>query len=98
MAGASHAERAALVASDGRYGNIVCRCETVSEAEIVEAVRRGARTVDGVKKRLGVGMGRCQGGFCESRVVGILARELGIPVSRVEKTARGGFVLAKEGV
>lgn len=98
MAGASHAERAALVASDGRYGNIVCRCETVSEAEIVEAVRRGARTVDGVKKRLGVGMGRCQGGFCESRVVGILARELDIPVSRVEKTARGGFVLAKEGV
>ena len=51
-----------------------------------------------MKKRLGVGMGRCQGGFCESRVVGILARELGIPVSRVEKTARGGFVLAKEGV
>jgi glycerol-3-phosphate dehydrogenase len=78
-------ERRALVAQDPRYGHVVCRCETVTEGEIVEAIRRGARTEEGIKMRTRAGMGRCQGGFCGSRVIEILARELNIPVTRVTK-------------
>lgn len=81
------AAQAALIAKDARYGRIICRCETITEGEIVDAIRRpcGARTVDGVKRRTRAGMGRCQGGFCGPRVVAILARELGIPVPKVRK-------------
>ena len=71
-------ERAALIREDPRYGDVVCRCEQVSEGEILEAIRRGARSVDGVKRRVRAGMGRCQGGFCTPRALEILARELGI--------------------
>lgn len=74
-----------LVRENPAYGRIVCRCETVPEAEIVEAIHRvpGARSVDAVKRRCRAGMGRCQSGFCQSRVVDILARELGIPKEKV---------------
>lgn len=82
-------ERRELIARDGRYGHIVCRCEEVSEGEIVEAIRRGARTVAAVKYRTRAGMGRCQGGFCGPRVVEILARELDIPLTEV--TQKGGL-------
>ena len=82
-------ERRQLIAQDPRYGHIVCRCEEVSEGEIVEAIRRGARTVAGVKYRTRAGMGRCQRGFCGPRVVEILARELDIPVTEV--TEKGGL-------
>lgn len=77
--------RRELVASDPSWGRIVCRCETVPEAEIVEAIHRspGAVSVEGVKRRCRAGMGRCQGGFCQSRVVRILARELGIEPAEV---------------
>lgn len=77
--------RRELVASDPSWGRIVCRCETVPEAEIVAAIHRrpGAVSVEGVKRRCRAGMGRCQGGFCQSRVVRILARELGIEPSEV---------------
>ena len=63
---------------DPKYGHIICRCEKVSEAEIIDTIHRncGARTVRGVKKRVRPGFGKCQGGFCESLVVNILAREL----------------------
>jgi glycerol-3-phosphate dehydrogenase len=82
-------ERQKLIAQDPRYGHIVCRCEEVSEGEIVEAIRRGARTVTGVKYRTRAGMGRCQRGFCGPRVVEILARELDIPMTEV--TYKGGL-------
>jgi glycerol-3-phosphate dehydrogenase len=76
-------ERNKLIAQDPRYGHVVCRCETVTEGEIVEAIKRGAVTVAGVKYRTRAGMGRCQGGFCGPRVVNILARELNIPANQV---------------
>lgn len=82
-------ERKKLIAQDPRYGHIVCRCEEVSEGEIVEAIRRGARTVTGVKYRTRAGMGRCQRGFCGPRVLEILARELDIPMTEV--TQKGGL-------
>jgi glycerol-3-phosphate dehydrogenase len=81
-------ERRRLVAEDPRYAQIVCRCETVTEAQVVEAIRRGARTVAGVKIWTRAGGGRCQGGFCGPRVAEILSRELGIPLDEV--TRHGG--------
>jgi glycerol-3-phosphate dehydrogenase len=85
----SDEERKRLIAQDPRYGHIVCRCEEVSEGEIVEAIRRGARTVAGVKYRTRAGMGRCQRGFCGPRVLEILSRELDIPMTTV--TQMGGM-------
>jgi glycerol-3-phosphate dehydrogenase len=82
-------ERQKLIARDSSYGHIICRCEEVSEGEIIEAIRRGARTVDAVKCRTRAGMGRCQGGFCGPRVVEIIARELDIPMTEV--TQKGGL-------
>ena len=75
----------ALIERDPAWGRIVCRCETVPEAEIVEAIHRtpGAVSIEGVKRRCRAGMGRCQSGFCQSRVVRILARELGCSPSDV---------------
>ena len=83
----STAERAQAVQENPLYGNLVCRCEVVTEAEIRDAIRRpvGARTIDGVKRRTRAGMGRCQGGFCSPRVTEILAEELGIPMTEVTK-------------
>jgi glycerol-3-phosphate dehydrogenase len=80
-------ERQKLIAQDPRYGHIVCRCEEISEGEIVEAIKRGARTVDGIKFRTRAGMGRCQGGFCGTRVVEILARELDIPMTEIRQNS-----------
>ena len=65
-----------LAAENPGYAQIVCRCEMVTEAQVVEAIRRGARTVAGVKIWTRAGAGRCQGGFCCPRVIDILAREL----------------------
>lgn len=80
-------ERAELIAKDKAYGRIVCRCETITEGEIRDAIRApaGARDVDGVKRRTRAGMGRCQGGFCGSKVVEILAEELGVPMNEITK-------------
>ena len=80
-------QRAALIAREPAYGRIICRCETVTEGEILDAIRApaGARDVDGVKRRTRAGMGRCQGGFCGSKVVEILSRELNIPINEVTK-------------
>lgn len=78
----SDGEREKLIAQDSRYGHVVCRCETITEGEIVEAIKRGAATVQEIKYRTRSGMGRCQGGFCRPRVVQILARELDIPVTQ----------------
>ena len=83
-------QKRALLAQDPRYGNVICRCETVTEAEIIEAIHRtpGARSLDGIKRRVRAGMGRCQGGFCGPKLVEILARELNLPVEEITK--RGG--------
>lgn len=81
-------EKDKRIRGNPRYGHIICRCEHVSEQEVVEAVRAGARTLDDVKFRTRAGMGRCQGGFCTSRVLQIMARELS--VSPLELTKRGG--------
>jgi len=78
-------QKEALITENPQYAHVVCRCETVTEGEIVEAIRRGARTLDGIKFRTKAGMGRCQGGFCTPRVVQILARELGVPVTKITK-------------
>jgi glycerol-3-phosphate dehydrogenase len=74
-----------LIGRDPRWGNVVCECELVTEAEIVEAVRRGARTVDAVKRRTRAGMGECQGSRCLIKVAMIISRELGIPLPEVLK-------------
>jgi len=75
------------IKEDPRWANIICRCETVSEKEIVDAIHApvGARTIDGIKFRCRPGMGRCQGGFCRPRVMEILARELNLPYNKVTK-------------
>lgn len=80
-------ERAELIRQNPAYGQIVCRCESVTEGEILDAIHRtpGARSLDGVKRRTRAGMGRCQAGFCSPRVMEILARELGVPLSEVTK-------------
>lgn len=77
-----------LYDQDPRYAHVVCRCEHVSEGQIIEAIRRGAKTLDGVKFRVRAGMGRCHGGFCSPRVTKILARELNIPVEQVTKRGK----------
>ena len=91
------AERAEMVRKDPLYGNIICRCETVTEAEIRQAVRRpvGARTIDGVKRRTRAGMGRCQGGFCLPRVAAIIAEETGCSLADVTKDGGNSRILAE---
>jgi glycerol-3-phosphate dehydrogenase len=83
-----------LIRKDPAYGHIVCRCERVSEAEVVEAIRKGHVTLDGIKFYTRAGMGRCQGGFCTYRILAILARETGMPVESVTKRGRGSRILA----
>ena len=83
-----------IIAKDPRYGRIVCRCEGVTEGEIVEAIHTNppARDVDGVKRRTRGGMGRCQGGFCSPIVVQILSRELGLPIDKITKFGKGSVI------
>ncbi len=81
-------QRAATVAEQPLFAKVVCRCELVTEAEVNDAVDHGARTLDGIKFRTRAGMGRCQGGFCTTRCMDILAKRLGIPFHGVTK--RGG--------
>ena len=77
------------------YGNIVCRCETVTEGEIVDAIHSPipATTVDGIKRRLRAGMGRCQGGFCGPKVIEILARELGCTPEDIRKNNSKSYMV-----
>lgn len=71
------AAREALIGSSPEYGRVLCRCRGVTEGEVREAIRRGAVTLDGVKRRVGAGMGRCQGSFCSRRIIELLAGEYG---------------------
>jgi len=91
----SSGEKAEIIKKDPRYGRVVCRCEQVTEGEIVDAINRkaGATTVDGVKRRVRPGMGRCQGGFCTPRVMEILARELGVDILDIVKDSKNSKIL-----
>ena len=91
-------ERNALIHREPAYGNIICRCEMVTEGEIIDAIRRplGAKSLDGVKRRTRAGMGRCQAGFCSPRVMETLARELGVSIEEITKS--GGNSRIIEGI
>jgi len=88
-------EKNRLIKEEPGYGRIVCRCESITEGEIVEAIHApvGARTVDGLKKRVRTGSGRCQGGFCTPKVMNILSRELGVEMNEVTKDSNGSYLL-----
>ena len=90
------AEANEKIREDPRYGRVVCRCETITEGEIVGAIHRpiGATTVDGVKRRTNAGMGRCQGGFCGPKVLEILTRELGYAPTEVLQDQPGSYIVA----
>ena len=91
----SNDERKAVIEKNPAYGRIVCRCETITEGEILDAINApaGARDVDGVKRRTRAGMGRCQGGFCGSKVVELLARELGVEINEITKFGGNSKIL-----
>ena len=84
-----------MIANKKAYGRIICRCETITEGEILDAIHApaGARDVDGVKRRTRAGMGRCQGGFCGSKVVEILSRELNMPMNEITKFGGNSKIL-----
>lgn len=88
------AARQALIEKDPTYATVVCRCEQITEGEIREAIRRGARSLDGVKRRVRAGMGRCQGGFCTPRVLELLHQELGVPMTELTKGGGESRLLA----
>ena len=87
-------ERNALIKKQPAYGNIICRCEMISEGEILDAIHRplGARSLDGVKRRTRAGMGRCQAGFCSPRTMEILERELGMSMFDITKNGVGSNI------
>ncbi len=91
----SFEERAELIRQNPAYGQIICRCESVTEGEIIDAIHRvpGARSLDGVKRRVRAGMGRCQAGFCSPRTMEILARELGVPQSDITKSGGASKII-----
>ena len=98
MAQLTDEEKNAVIKENPKYGNIVCRCEKISEGEIVAAINAvcGARSVKGVKKRVRPGMGKCQGGFCEPKVVEILARELNCSPVDVVLDRKKSKILGRE--
>lgn len=89
-------ERNNLIAKEPAYGTIVCRCEMVTEGEILDAIRRplGARSLDGIKRRTRAGMGRCQAGFCSPKSMELLAKELHIPMEKITKSGAGSEVIS----
>ena len=91
----SREEKDALIQKEPAYGKIVCRCEMITEGEILEAIRQNppATDLDGIKRRTRSGMGRCQGGFCGPYVMQLLSRELEIPMEQVTKTGEGSQML-----
>lgn len=100
---ASIEEKNEIIKKDKSFGRVICRCETVTEGEILEAIRTNpkATDLDGIKRRTRAQMGRCQGGFCMPYITEILAKELGVPYEQVTKMGRESFVnvgKTKEGV
>lgn len=91
----SYEQRDKLIKKDFRYANILCRCENVTEAEVIDSIHRfpGAKDINGVKMRTRAGMGRCQGGFCLPKIVPVIARELNIPPEQVTLSGKGSKIL-----
>lgn len=91
-------EKAEMIKKDPRYGRIICRCENITEGEIVDVIHRkcGGRTLNGIKRRCRPGGGRCQGGFCGPRVQEILARELNLKLDDVLLEEKGSYILTGE--
>lgn len=91
----SKEEYSELIKENPAYGNIICRCETISEGEILDAIHRplGARSLDGVKRRTRAGMGRCQAGFCSPRTMDILARELNVDMQEITKSGQNSKIV-----
>ncbi len=98
MALSSAEERQHLIQENPAYANVICRCEMVTEGEILDAIRRplGATTTDGIKRRTRAGMGRCQAGFCLPKTIEILAQELKKDVSEIVKANKGSHYLLSE--
>ncbi len=94
----SKEEREKLVKQNPKFGHIICRCETVSEAEVIDAIKRncGATTVKGVKKRVRPGFGKCQGGFCEPIIVKILAKELNLSPLEIDYGKKDSYILEEK--
>ncbi|MGN6711261.1 NAD(P)/FAD-dependent oxidoreductase [Anaerocolumna jejuensis] len=88
-------ERNELIQKNNTYGNIICRCEMISEGEIIDAIRRplGARSLDGIKRRVRAGAGRCQAGFCTPRTLEIMVRELEIPMEEITKSGGRSYIV-----
>lgn len=91
-------EKAELIREDSRFGRVICRCENITEGEIVDTIHRkaGGRTIDGIKRRCRPGAGRCQGGFCGPRVLEILARELNMQADEIRQDKKAGYILTGE--
>jgi len=85
-----------LIKRDPEYGDIVCRCEMVSAKEVREAIKRGARTLDGIKFRTRAQAGRCHGSFCTTRLMKILSEEMKIPLVDVSKRGNGSEIVVKD--
>lgn len=94
----SSEEKGRLIQKDSRFGRVICRCENITEGEIVDAIHRkaGGTTIDGIKRRCRPGAGRCQGGFCGPRVLEILARELKVRPDEVRQDKKTGYILTGE--
>lgn len=88
-------EKNAMIAADPAYGRVICRCETITEGEILASLRTPIPpvSVDGVKRRCNAGMGRCQGGFCGPRVVEILSKHLGVPATEIMQEKAGSRII-----
>lgn len=88
-------EKMEVIKKDKRYGRIICRCENITEGEIVDSINRtlGATTLDGVKRRCRPGCGRCQGGFCGPRVQEIISREKGIDIETIDLDRKNSYIL-----
>ncbi|MFZ2961135.1 MAG: NAD(P)/FAD-dependent oxidoreductase [Candidatus Ozemobacteraceae bacterium] len=87
-------ETAAVAEENPQYANVICRCEKVSEAEIVEAIKRGHTTLDGIKFYTRSGMGRCQGGFCTYKIIKIIMRETGMSYQELTKRGKGSYLIS----
>lgn len=94
----SQEEKHEIIKKDPRYGRIICRCENITEGEIVDVIHRkaGGTTVDGIKRRVRPGSGRCQGGFCQPRVIEILARELNKDITEIVKDGPASNIAIRE--
>ena len=93
----SREEQDKMIKKNPRYGNIVCRCETITEGEIIDAINSSipCTTVDGIKRRTRASMGRCQGGFCGPKILSILARELDKDITQISQKGHDSYIIMK---